>query len=156
MRFSHFLRTTTILSAIVLPLSLAGVTGQTAAQEAPAIVAGDLNGRVAASEAAPAPRWRRVVIDGPDPVPEHPDTTDRVVSSGEMVRWLVRWRDAHPGVHLDAVSLDNEPDLWAETHPYAREAAEPDAFVTRSIQAAIAVKRADRVRLVKVPSEPRQ
>ena len=36
MRFSHFLRTTTILSAIVLPLSLAGVTGQTAAQEAPA------------------------------------------------------------------------------------------------------------------------
>ncbi|USN99709.1 MAG: hypothetical protein H6810_03355 [Phycisphaeraceae bacterium] len=106
-------------------------------------VAGDLNGRVAASEAAPAPRWRRVVIDGPDPVPEHPDTTDRVVSSGEMVRWLVRWRDAHPGVHLDAVSLDNEPDLWAETHPYAREAAEPDAFVTRSIQAAIAVKRAD-------------
>lgn len=51
-----------------------------------------------------------------------PDTGDRVVYQDELVAWL---ESAFPGARRDPArtlfySLDNEPDLWASTHPRVR------------------------------------
>jgi hypothetical protein len=51
-----------------------------------------------------------------------PDTGDRVVYQDEFVAWL---ESSFPGVRHDSTrtlfySLDNEPDLWASTHPRIR------------------------------------
>jgi len=51
-----------------------------------------------------------------------PDTGDRVVSQDEFVAWL---ESAFPDARRDPArtifySLDNEPDLWASTHPRVR------------------------------------
>lgn len=51
-----------------------------------------------------------------------PDTGDRVVYQDEFVAWL---ESAFPGARSDPArtlfySLDNEPDLWASTHPRVR------------------------------------
>jgi hypothetical protein len=51
-----------------------------------------------------------------------PDTGDGVVYQDEFVAWL---EGSFPGAHSDAsrslfYSLDNEPDLWASTHPRVR------------------------------------
>jgi hypothetical protein len=51
-----------------------------------------------------------------------PDTGDRVVAQDEFVAWL---ESAFPGARRDPdrtllYSLDNEPDLWASTHPRIR------------------------------------
>ena len=51
-----------------------------------------------------------------------PDTGDRVVYQDEFVAWL---ESAFPGARRDPsrtlfYSLDNEPDLWASTHPRIR------------------------------------
>ncbi len=87
------------------------------------------------------------------PFPAAPDADDGVVSQDEFVHWLTR---AFPGALRDSTrrlffSLDNEPDLWHETHeeiqsdhdddPARRRTQTYDGFIDTTIAFARAVKR---------------
>ncbi len=72
-----------------------------------------------------------------------PNLTDSVVYQDEFVWWLER---TFPNAHDDAArdifySLDNEPDLWNDTHPVIHPSAVTYAeLVSKSITTAAAVK----------------
>jgi hypothetical protein len=73
-----------------------------------------------------------------------PDTGDRVVYQDELVAWL---ESAFPYARRDAArtlfySLDNEPDLWASTHPRVRPSGKLTyaEMIQRSEEWAAAVK----------------
>jgi hypothetical protein len=73
-----------------------------------------------------------------------PNTTDRVVYQDESVAWL---ESAFPDARHDPArtlfySLDNEPDLWASTHPRIRPAGKVTyaELVERTVAFAGAVK----------------
>jgi hypothetical protein len=75
-----------------------------------------------------------------------PDTGDRVVYQDEFAAWL---ESAFPGARRDAArtlfySLDNEPDLWASTHPRIRPTGKITyaELVQRTEEYAAAVKAA--------------
>jgi hypothetical protein len=73
-----------------------------------------------------------------------PETGDRVVYQDEFVAWL---ESAFPGARQDPTrtlfySLDNEPDLWASTHPRIRPQGKItyDEIVSRTVEWAGAIK----------------
>jgi hypothetical protein len=73
-----------------------------------------------------------------------PDTGDRVVYQDEFVAWL---ESAFPGARRDPsrtlfYSLDNEPDLWASTHPRIRPTGKVTyaEMVQRTEEWAVAIK----------------
>jgi hypothetical protein len=73
-----------------------------------------------------------------------PDTGDRVVYQDEFVAWL---EASFPGARSDAsrtlfYCLDNEPDLWASTHPRIRPtgAVTYAEIVERTTESAAAIK----------------
>jgi Glycoside hydrolase family 44 len=74
-----------------------------------------------------------------------PDPRDGVVYLDEFVTWL---ESAFPGASNDPeraifYSLDNEPDLWASTHPRIRPSGKVtyDELVSRTVALAEAIKR---------------
>jgi hypothetical protein len=89
------------------------------------IVTIPINGFVAADESGPVPP-HILPRNSPHFVPEYPSKTDdpqpaaNHVYQDEFVRWLDDhfagglWRDHSYSIFL---MLDNEPDLWASTHP---------------------------------------
>lgn len=115
-------------------------------------VAADDFGPVAASEAAPSPRWTPVVwredARAEDPI----DPT--VADIGHLLRRLVdRYGPAEGGRGVRAYALDNEPALWFETHPRLWPTRiGVDDFIARSIAAARVIKRIDPTALVIGPS----
>lgn len=58
-------------------------------------------------------RLRQNVADKPGALSLTPSTADGVVYQDEFVNWL---KQTVPGANV-MFSLDNEPDLWADTHP---------------------------------------
>jgi mannan endo-1,4-beta-mannosidase len=108
-------------------------------------VAADANGPVSASEAAPSARWHRVVPRKPTAFSLAPDLTDGVVYMDEQVNLLVqRHGGAASPTGIRWYSLDNEPALWASTHP--RIHPQPVGAVElldRSVALASAVKSVD-------------
>ncbi len=89
-------------------------------------------------------RFRQSVSTKPTALSATPDTTDGTVYQDEFVAWVER---TFPAGRTDPTrelfySLDNEPDLWAETHaeihPNAVTYAE---LLSRSVDYATAIKR---------------
>jgi hypothetical protein len=69
-----------------------------------------------------------------------PDRADRVVFQNEFVAFLERWRVQRRGPPI-WYSLDNEPDLWHETHPRIQgNPIRPRDLIQRSIQFAKVIK----------------
>jgi len=108
-------------------------------------VAADDLGPVQESERAPSPRWVKVEPRRNAPFAPSPATDDSVVYMDELVHQLVsRYGDAQSARGVRWYSLDNEPALWAHTHP--RIQPEPIGaadLVDRSIALAAAVKQTD-------------
>jgi PKD repeat protein len=111
-------------------------------------VAADKNGLVDIT--APnylAERFRPVVYRKGTPFTATPSTTDNAVYMDEFL-WALRSKFAG-NIYADPatptfVSLDNEPDLWAETHPQIQPHHPTAAsFIEKSIALARAVKDVD-------------
>jgi len=69
-----------------------------------------------------------------------PDKTDRVVFQNEFVAFLERWREQRRGPPI-WFSLDNEPDLWHDTHPRIQpKSPTKKELIERSILFAKAIK----------------
>lgn len=117
-------------------------------------VAADGNGEVSEAETAPSSRWIPVYPEK-DPVnlSLEPDLNDNAVYINELVHLLVNTYGTSSEGGVLAYSLDNEPALWADTHPRLhpnRVLAED--LVEKSIETAKAVKEIDNSALIFGPA----
>ena len=108
-------------------------------------VAADMNGPVAPDETAPSARWNIALPSTDGPFASMPDLTDGVVSMAEQVHFLVnRYGGAATAHGVKIYGLDNEPELWASTHPRIHPAPLGAVeLITRSVALAQAVKAID-------------
>ncbi|WP_437320844.1 glycoside hydrolase family 44 protein [Sorangium sp. So ce385] len=108
-------------------------------------VAKDKDGSVPETLAAPSSRWVEVKASKGAPFSLVPDPSDGAVFMDEFVNFLVnRFGDASTPTGIGAYSIDNEPGLWADSHPRMhREKATCAEVMTKSADLARAVKRVD-------------
>jgi len=80
-------------------------------------VAADGNKAVTEAEAAPSPRWKKIVVRKGSPLSLKPDLNDDVIYMDEFINFLInKFGKAEEG-GVGYYSLDNEPALWPNTHP---------------------------------------
>lgn len=122
-----------------------GVDYKVATIQMAGYVAADADGEVSEAEAAPSSRWKEVKAVKGSKFSLTPDTTDDYVYMDEYVNYLVNTLgDSTTDTGIQAYNLDNEPGLWAETHP--RLHPEPptcDEIISKNIEYASAVKSID-------------
>lgn len=106
-------------------------------------VAADKSGTV--SETAPSDRWNEVVFRKNGDLLMEPDLTDGKVYMDEYVNYLIKTLgDSTTKTGIQAYSLDNEPFLWNDTHPYLHpEECTADELIEKSIELAKVVKELD-------------
>ena len=115
-------------------------------------VAADMDGPVSEAESAPSKRFvpvRWTVKAGAK------DPIDRSVADMPQLiaRLKAKYGPAGSPRGIRGYILDNEPDLWAETHPrIVRQKITVKALIARSIEAAIAIKTVDPDALVLGPA----
>lgn len=81
-------------------------------------VAKDKNGTVSEEEAAPSSRWAEVKARRDSEFSEVPDLKDNYVFMDEFVNHLIsKYGKSDSKTGIKGYSLDNEPALWASTHP---------------------------------------
>lgn len=81
-------------------------------------VSKDTNGTVSEAETAPSNRWCEVKFRKNAPLSLTPDINDNYVYLDECVNFLINtFGQANTQTGIKVYMLDNEPDLWAYTHP---------------------------------------
>ena len=108
-------------------------------------VAADGRGAVSVGETASSNRWVPVVAKKNAPFETIPSRTDGFVYMDEFVNFMV---DRYGGAATDQgvrwYALDNEPGLWAETHPRIHpEHLQVKDLIDKSVEMALAVKAVD-------------
>ena len=108
-------------------------------------VAADKNGSVSAAETAPSARWNKVEFKKDGELSLEPDLTDGVVYMDEYVNYIVnKLGDSTTSTGIQGYSLDNEPALWNDTHPYLHpDEVTNSELISKSIELAKAVKSID-------------
>lgn len=106
-------------------------------------VAADKDGEV--TEAAPSSRWNEVKFNKGSELSLTPDLTDGTVYMDEYVNYIVnKLGDSSSATGIQGYSLDNEPVLWDNTHPYLHsESVTNNELVSKSIELAKVVKSID-------------
>ena len=106
-------------------------------------VAADKLGEV--TSAAPSDRWVNVEFRKSGGLLLEPDLTDNTVYMDEYVNYLVQTLgDSTTSTGMQGYSLDNEPFLWNDTHPYNHpEECTADELIEKSIELAKVVKEID-------------
>jgi hypothetical protein len=112
-------------------------------------VAADTNGTVTASQAAPSSRWKAVKITKGSALSTTPDITDGYVYMDEQVNFLISKYGTSNNGGVLSYSLDNESDLWSNTHSLLHPAQPTVAeIISQDSAAAAMVKRLDPSALV--------
>jgi hypothetical protein len=108
-------------------------------------VAADKNGIVDPADKAPSARWVAVANTKPTAFTLSPDLNDGKVYNDEMLNFLVsRYGNAASATGIKGYDLDNEPDLWATSHPLLHPATPLcTELITRSVDLAKTVRRID-------------
>ena len=108
-------------------------------------VSADKDGDVSKAETAPSARWNEVIAKKDSAFAAEPDLTDGKVYMDEYVNYIVnKFGDASSATGIQGYSLDNEPALWNDTHPYLHpEEMTNNELVSKSIELAKAVKAVD-------------
>ncbi|MGN0620503.1 MAG: glycoside hydrolase family 44 protein [Porcipelethomonas sp.] len=106
-------------------------------------VAADNLGEV--TGAAPSDRWNEVIFRKGNDYLLEPDLTDNAVYMDEYVNYLVKTLgDSTTSTGIQGYSLDNEPFLWNDTHPYNHpEECTADELIEKSVELAKVVKEID-------------
>lgn len=108
-------------------------------------VAKDKNGPVTVSEKSPSDRWAKVEFSKGKEFSMDPDKNDGIVYVDEEVNFLVdKYGKAKTPTGVKGYALDNEPDIWASTHPRLHQnKIGADELIKISAQEAAAVKKVD-------------
>jgi len=81
-------------------------------------VAADKDGGMSIAEAAPSNRWKEVVLRKNAPFSLSPDQNDHYVFVDEELNYLFHaFGKSNTPTGIKGYSLDNEPCLWASSHP---------------------------------------
>lgn len=94
---------------------------------------------------APSDRWNKVFFRKDSELLLEPDLTDNAVYMDEYINFLVKSLGASTeSTGIQGYSLDNEPFLWNDTHPYNHpEECTADELIEKSIELAKVVKELD-------------
>ncbi|RIX51557.1 hypothetical protein D3P08_16775 [Paenibacillus nanensis] len=105
----------------------------------------DKNGRVTKEETAPSNRWVEVKAAKGAPFSLTPDLNDNAVYNDELVNLMVnKFGPALSATGIKGYSMDNEPGLWDDTHPYMHPDMPRGAEVLqKSLELSKAVKNVD-------------
>jgi hypothetical protein len=108
-------------------------------------VSGDMNLEVYEDETAPSDRWVEVFVQKPGAITATPDLTDNAVYMDELVHYLMaRYGNSTDENGIMAYALDNEPGLWASTHPRIHpEPVGAKELIDRSVALGVTVKDID-------------
>ena len=108
-------------------------------------VSADKAGSVSDTEKAPSSRWNEVKFRKDGELSLTPDLTDNAVYMDEYVNFIVKTLgDSNTSTGMQGYSLDNEPVLWNDTHPYLHpEEVSNNELVSKSIELASVVKEID-------------
>lgn len=108
-------------------------------------VSADNRGPVSEGETATSARWDSVLAKKPSAFSMSPSRSDGLVYMDEFVNFMVEtYGSAATEQGVRWYALDNEPGLWAETHPRIHpEPVGVKDLVERSIKMALAVKAVD-------------
>lgn len=108
-------------------------------------VSADQQGAVGTGQVAPSSRWVQIVTQKDTPLETTPDLSDDVVYMDELIHFLKdKYGAASSGSGIRWYALDNEPGLWAETHPRIHpDPVRAAELVDQSIALALAVKTID-------------
>jgi hypothetical protein len=107
-------------------------------------VSADKDGSVTAAQVAPSSRWKRVVNVKGSPFTLTPDPNDDSVYMDELVNFLVAKYGNGSSGGVTGYDLDNEPDIWALTHPLLHpQAVGAVELVNRSVALSGAIKSVD-------------
>lgn len=108
-------------------------------------VAADKDGTVTADQAAPSSRWNEVIFRKDSELTLEPDLTDGKVYMDEYVNYIIQTLgDSTTSTGMQGYSLDNEPALWNDTHPYLHsEEVTMDELVTKSKELSAVIKELD-------------
>jgi len=109
--------------------------------QAAGYVAADNAGSVTAEQIAPSSRWDSIVFRKGSAFSLSPDKTDGKVYTDEFVNYLHQTLGQVGEGGIDGFGIDNEPALWATTHPYIRpNALTLDEFFYKTIEVGSVVK----------------
>lgn len=113
--------------------------------QAAGFVSADKNGEVKEDEIAPSSRWKEVRFRKNAEFALTPDLTDDYVYLDEYVYYLVnKFGDAIQSTGIKGYSVDNEPGLWASTHPRIHpEKATCEEIIAKTAELSDAVKNVD-------------
>jgi mannan endo-1,4-beta-mannosidase len=108
-------------------------------------VAKDKNGPVAVAEKAPSDRWAKVIFKKGAPFADEPDKNDGAVYLDEELNFLIKkYGTSKSATGIKGYALDNEPDIWAATHPRLHmNKTGVEEYINQSIGAAETVKASD-------------
>jgi len=108
-------------------------------------VSKDKNGPVSQQETAPSSRWATVVFEKGKELNLDPDENDDYVYLDEELNFLInRFGMANTPTGIKGYVLDNEPDLWASTHPRIHpKKAGVEEYIEKSVSVAKVVKKID-------------
>ncbi|NLK80946.1 MAG: carbohydrate-binding protein [Bacteroidales bacterium] len=109
--------------------------------QAAGYVAADNAGSVTEEQKAPSSRWNAVEFRKDSELSLVPDKTDGKVYIDEFVNYLKHTLGQVGEGGVDGFGIDNEPALWASTHPYIRpNALSLDEFFYKTIEVGSVVK----------------
>ena len=113
--------------------------------QAAGYVAKDKNGNVTVGQTAPSSRWAKVVFEKGKPFTATPDVNDGEVYMDEFVNLLTqKWGNSTTKNGVKFYSVDNEPGIWKDTHPYLHPLPVTGAeLVQKTAALAKAVKQID-------------
>lgn len=108
-------------------------------------VSKDKNGPVSQQEAAPSNRWSTVIFEKNAEFNTEPNKNDNFVYIDEELNFLIdRFGKANTPTGIRGYALDNEPDLWASTHPRIHpKKTGVEEYIEKSISVAKVVKKMD-------------
>ncbi|MET0410885.1 MAG: glycoside hydrolase family 44 protein [Polyangiaceae bacterium] len=104
----------------------------------------DKSGEVKPEQKAPSARFVKALRKKPGALSDTPDLKDGAVYQDELVSYLVKKLGKAEAGGVKFYSLDNEPALWSETHPYVHpERASYEEVVRRSEETAAVITEID-------------
>jgi len=102
---------------------------------------------------APSKFWFKVVAKKNDVLSIIPNLKDSFVYIDEYVHYLKMMHGFANKGGINAYSIDNEPDLWYESHPKAQKSPQKIAsLIDKTLQTSLAIKSADSTALVFGPA----
>jgi len=103
--------------------------------------------------AAPSKYWFKVAAFKNEPLSLIPNVADSFVYIDEYVNYLKTMHGTANKGGINAYSIDNEPDLWYESHPKAQKSPQKIAsLIDKTLQTSLAIKSVDSSALVFGPA----